>query len=423
MIFKSVFLLGFISSILANERALVDTMIHRAEGEISDTMKQTLRGLASLPTGEKNSVPRYCGANIVLYEAYPNLKETLPHVSLADLPTPVARLSCLESHGKGHVELYVKRDDVTGRLKDDKRSFGGNKIRKQEFLLADALSLGAKSVITYGAIGSNHVVATAVSCKSVGLRCAAMLIPQDIEDIVKRNLLLMHKYDVEMTLNPDLETRHMQTICSFVQNKYKRGDMPYFIPTGGSCPIGIIGFVNAAFELRAQIEQGLLPEPDYIYVAMGSVGTMVGLMLGVRAARLKSKVVGVAVEPENPRTFGKHIVNLLNKTNALLHEKDDSFPLFAWSENDLNRRFEFSGPDYGVVTKEAVRAIDVMKKTEGIQLDTTYTGKAFSGMLHDLESGALNGKKVLFWNTFCSDAQPVDFDYKGLPIEFHCYFQ
>ena len=157
-------------------------------------------------------------------------------------------------------------------------------------------------------------------------------------------MLLMHENNVEMILNPNREIRGMQTICSFVQNKYTYGGMPYFIPTGGSCPLGIIGFVNAAFELKEQIECGIMLEPDYIYVATGSCGTLTGLILGVRAAGLKTKVIGIAVEPDElVNTFAKNTTKLLRETNELLHAKDDSFALFDWHEEDVQVDLNFGG--------------------------------------------------------------------------------
>ena len=143
----------------------------------------------------------------------------------------------------------------------------------------------------------------------------------------------------------------------------------------------------------------------------------------MRAAGLHSQVIGVAVEPDDSNNpFAQRILKLLQETNALLHEKDTTFPLFEWAESDIHIRFDCSGPDYGVVTKEAIDAIDLVKKVENIQLDTTYTGKACAAVLHDLETGVLTGKNVLFWNTFCSDVEPVNLYHEVLPVEFHRYF-
>ncbi len=368
---------------------------------LSKTMKKTLKSMATQST--KCGVKDMHRIDRPLYRAYPAFHSQLSHSTLGDLPTPLSRLSQLEGHVNNSCKLFLKDDGVTGRLTNKGRTFGGNKIRKLEFLLADAIDNGVRSVMTYGGIGSNHVVATAVCAKYVGLRTIAMLSPQDVTEVVKRNMLLMHDNDVEMILNPNRETRGIQTVCSYVQSKYNHGDMPYFIPTGGSCSIGIVGFVNAAFELKEQIANGEMPEPDYIYVAVGSCGTIAGLTLGARAAGLKSKVIGVAVEPENELiTFARMSITLIQETNDLLCKKDAAFPQFDWHEDDVQILNGFGGPDYGVVTQDALIAIDIFGQTENIQLDTTYTGKAAAGMLAEIKSGKRNGNVVLFWNTFCA---------------------
>jgi D-cysteine desulfhydrase len=408
-------LMLIITSLLyADERMFIDTMSRYVS--ISQTVKNKLYTMASSSpvTHMKNSQ-----VNRPLYRAYPQLQETLPHIVLGDLPTPIIHLSNIEDSIDNRCQLFLKDDGLTGMMGEEGRSFGGNKIRKLEFLMADALIHNASSVMTFGCIGSNHVVATAVCAQQVGLRCVALLAPQEITDVVKRNMLLMREYNVEMILNPNREIRGMQTVCSFVQSKYNYGDMPYFIPTGGSCPMGIIGFVNAAFELKEQIEAGLLPEPDYIYVATGSCGTLTGLMLGVRVAGLKTKVIGVAVEPdEEVNPFVMNTTKLLRETSELLHGKDASFPLFEWHEEDVQVLLDFGGPNYGVVTPEALAAIDVMKEKENVQLDTTYTGKACAGFLHDISNGYLDGKTVLFWNTFCAQVQQSTVNPENLAPAF-----
>lgn len=422
---KYLLMLSVVSCFLiAHEREFIDTMVQYAGGTISSHVQEVLYELALPdPANVKEKCMLHARDKSLLHSVFPSLQKTLPYIVLGDLPTPVVRLYKLEERTKSRANLYIKRDDMTGRFKHKKRAFGGNKIRKLEFLLADALSLGARSVMTYGAIGSNHVVATASLCNYLGLHCMAMLTPQPVTQVVQRNVLLMHAYGVEMILNPDKNLRHMQTVCSYIQHKYKRGTFPYFIPTGGSCPVGITGFVNAAFELRSQIEQGLLPEPDYIYVAMGSMGTTVGLLLGLRAAGLKSRVVSVAVEPDDlQHPFSAQLVRLLQKTNNFLHEKAVEFPLFEWNEDAGLVRLDWSGSAYGAITQEAIEAINVMQESEGIMLDTTYTGKAFAALVFDLQSGILDGKKILFWNTFCSDAETVGMDYQKIPIEFQRYF-
>ncbi len=361
--------------------------------------------------------------SLPLFTCFPGLKKKIVYISLGTFPTPIQRMQSLESILGCNTTLYVKRDDLAGALYNNKYAFGGNKIRKLEFLLADAKANGAKTILTYGCIGSNHVVATASACQQLGLRCMALLIPQPVTDTVKRNMFLMHEYNVEMILSPDRLIRDAQTISIFVQNKYNYGDMPYFIPTGGSCPVGVIGFVNAVFELKNQIEQGLLPEPDYIYVAAGSVGTCSGLMLGCKAANLKTKIVPIAIEPDdNHNPLYKKIISLFKEANALLHNADDQFPLFDIDESEAYPVLDFAGPDYGESIKEGDEATFLFDQSEKIVLDPTYTAKTGAALLEHIRSKQLQGKIVLYWHTFCGHVHSKNGDYKKLPVAFHHFF-
>lgn len=391
--------LAISSGIAIGERAFIERMSTYIP--VSETMKNTLYKMA-LPSVE-GRMEKAVIINRPLYRAYPALQKTLAHRAVGDMPTPIVRLAHIERSCNARCQLYLKDDGLTGPLTSTGRLFGGNKVRKLEFLLADALDQGAKSVVTFGCIGSNHVVATGALAQQLGLRCIALLQPQAITDVVKRNMLLMHAYAIEMILNPNREARALQTICSFIQNKYRYGTFPYFIPTGGSCPLGIVGFVNAAFELKEQIEAGLLPEPDYIYVATGSCGTVVGLTLGVRAAGLATKVVGVVVEPvASEDSFRQNIVKLLQSTNALLHEKDATFPLYMWDDTACTLSFAFGGTEYGVATPEGLAAVQLLQEQESIVVDTTYTSKAAAGMLQAIADGIHDGHTILFWHTFCA---------------------
>ena len=361
-----------------------------------------------------------------LFEHYPALSNTIPYIKLGNLPTPISKLENLSK--QLGITIYLKHDGLTGKLLDsDQRLFGGNKVRKLEFLLAEAVAHGAKTVLTFGYSGSNHVVATACYAKALGLKCIAMLRKQPNAHVVQRNLLLMHHYDTELHLCPDTEFRTIQTIATYIENKNNQSDFPYFMPTGGSVPVGILGFVNAVFELKKQIKEGLIPEPDYLYVAAGSFGTMAGLLLGLKAARLKTQLRPVLVEPiENPKALQEEIITLFKKTNRLLHDADSSFPLFDLTKNELCLNTDFTGSEYGLFIPEGNEAIATLQETEGIKLDGTYTAKAFAGLLDDVAKGAYKNKVVLFWNTFCSD----DFDgilatqdYKQLPLCFHEFFE
>ncbi|MCX5921815.1 MAG: pyridoxal-phosphate dependent enzyme [Candidatus Dependentiae bacterium] len=393
---------------------------------IADSILQQLYSLAK--PCEKEKVVSQCSTKIrPLLTHFSELSIKIPYVVLGDLPTPVQHLKRLGAH-LGCNNMYSKRDDVTGiQLENGQRLFGGNKIRKLEFLLADALNNGAQSVMTFGCAGSNHAVATTVCADYLGLKSISMLKTQPNSHVVRRNLLLMDYYGSEIQFCPDSSVRGLCAMVTFFQQKSAFGVYPYVIPTGGSCPIGVLGFVNAVFELKEQIEQGLLPEPDRIYVAAGSFGTIAGLLLGVKAAGLKSQIIGVAVEPEEVLgEFKKMIIQLFHGTNKLLHESDSTFPLFDMTEQEVVLLMAHGGTEYGLFTQEAAEAIVLLKEQEGIILDGTYTGKAMAGLIADVTENNHHDDVILFWNTFYGDdyASVIKYtDYVKLPKALHHFFE
>ena len=354
---------------------------------------------------------------ITLFEKYPELKEKLPYVSLADLPTPVRKL---ENLGReiGVEDLYIKQDGVSGK------AYGGNKIRKLEFLLGEALRDNKKEVMTFGAVGSNHATATAIFAKQVGLRSISMLLPQPNAYYIRKNLLMSCHSGAEFHHYSNMNSLNTGTYYQSMRHKAMKGVPPQIIPMGGSAPLGIIGFVNAALELKEQVAEGKLPEPDLIYVACGSMGTTIGLTLGVKVAGLKTRVIPVRVA-STKSSNKKKFLNLLQQTNALLHSADPSFPKFPMVEDELVLRSDFAGKTYALFTKEGMQAIRLMGENEGTELEGTYTGKALAALIHDAESGDIKDKVVLFWNTLnsrnFSDAIK-DIDYRQLPKPFHKYF-
>jgi D-cysteine desulfhydrase len=341
--------------------------------------------------------------NLPLFTLYPALQRNTPRLSLGSFPTPIQKLATLESVYNIQ-SLCIKQDSVSGGIgADGAQLFGGNKVRKLEFLLADALRYNAKSVLTFGCIGSNHAVATATYAQQLGLRCYCMLTPQSDSSVVQRNFALMQAAGAEMIISCNAAQRTDNTIETFIQSKKNHGDYPYFIPTGGSTALGAVGFVNAACELCAQINEGLLlSKPDYIYVAAGSFGTVAGLSLGLKAAGIQSQIIAVCVEPEGtPGSVEQKINILFKQTNELLHERDATFPLFGDIADNVTVVHGFGGTGYGVCTQEALKAIADAQEHEGVCLDETYTGKAFAALLDHAQQGMLKDKNVLFWNTFC----------------------
>ncbi len=360
-----------------------------------------------------------------LFERYPVLREKLPHVSLGEFPTPIEELKRLGNQ-LGIDHLYIKRDDLSGEL------YGGNKPRKLEFTLGDAVRSGAKEVMTFGAVGSNHAVATAVYAQQLGLKSISMLVPQPNARYVRHNLLAGHCAGAELHLCGAVSESmvnkplvYLATVCRLLHCRLKNGRFPYLIPPGGSSLLGAIGFVNAAFELRDQIASGETPEPDCIYVACGTMGTTAGLLLGLRAAKLNTRVVSVRVTSERFVNTGS-MLKLVSKVNSLIHSLDASFPVFDFSAADIDIRHNNFGERYALFTEEAVEAASLMSECQGIGLDGTYTGKALAALIDDARNRVLRGKKVLFWNTLNSKKPPAstsDLDYRNLPRCFHRYFR
>lgn len=353
-----------------------------------------------------------------LAKKFPALR--VPHISLCVLPTPVQKLENLSK--ELGAQVYIKRDDMTGGA-----SYGGNKPRKLEFELARALSHQAKSIITFGCAGSNHAVATSEYARKLGLQPVCMLKPQANSRVVQKNLRLHLANGTQLHYAPNNDVRKIATLITWL-DLMNNGLQPYAIPTGGSTPLGAFGFVNAAFELKEQIDAGLLPMPDYIYVPCGSCATTVGLLLGCKAAGLKSKIMAIAVEPEEePQEFKTNIAKLFKETNELLQKvTQNKFPLLEIKPEDIEINLNFTGTEYAVFTQEGMDARNLLQKAENIIIDGTYTCKAFAALVADIKSKKSENKSVLFWNTYCGaefENRVATADYKNLPKCFHRYFE
>ena len=187
----------------------------------------------------------------ILFHHFPGLEDKLGWIPLGDFPTPVRKLDRL-----GIDNLWIKNDGLSSSV------YGGNKVRKLEFILAAVKNRKAGHVITFGGIGTNHGLATAIFCKRLGLGCTLLLFKQPITRHVKKNMLLFQKYGAEVIFHQSL----FGAILSYQTIQRIKHPDAYFLFAGGSNPLGTIGFVNAAFELKAQIEAGDLPEPAVIPV-------------------------------------------------------------------------------------------------------------------------------------------------------------
>jgi len=312
----------------------------------------------------------------------------------------------------------MKCDDRTSPL------YGGNKPRKLEFLIGEALRRGRRSVMTFGGIGTNHGLATTICARRAGLRTILVLVPQPLNDHVRHNLLLDHAYGAELHLAPSVAGAAGAAFGLHLRG-LARGDWPYMIPTGGTCGLGAIGYVNAALELAEQVRAGELPEPDCVFVPVGSGGTHAGLVAGFRIAGLRSRVIGVLVTnilPPSPRRLAavaRGALRRLRRCGADLSGVD----VFA---RDFTVLTQHVGARYGAATEEAVEAQGLMAQVEGVQLETTYSAKCMAGLLRAAGDDACRGRNLLFWNTYSSVDPANDLgelpDFRALPEAFHPFF-
>jgi len=303
-------------------------------------------------------------------------------VSLTFLPTPIEPLERL-SRSLGGPEIWIKRDDQTGL------ATGGNKARKLEFLVADALAQGADHLVTTGAPQSNHARQTAAAAARYGLGCSLVLRGRRPETTTG-NLLLdelfgAHVYWCDLPNCPNEIGRVMNTLRSI-------GLRPYFVPLGGSNVIGATGYVMAMRELTEQMAAAHL-NFDFIVFASSSGGTQAGLVVGARAFGFRGTVLGISVD--HPAE------SLQTQVAALATATATHLGLDALSVADLvSVNDDYVGEGYARVGETEREAIHMMAQIEGILLDPVYTGRAFGGLIDLIRWGAFTrGQRVLFWHT------------------------
>ena len=351
---------------------------------------------------------------LALFEQYPLLNEKLAHVSLGVFPTPVEKLDRL-GQAIHAPQLYVKRDDLSGK------SYGGNKVRALEFLFGDAIRAGHKQVIALGFPASCQALAQAVYARELGLQSTAFLFPQIRSEQARQHLLMYQ------SINADVRPTIPMIFPFMLGHRLKYGRFPKMLEA--SSPLGMIGYVSAGFELRNQIEHGLLPEPDLIYIALATMGTATGLMLGIKAAGLKSRIVAIdnggKILGKRTFTFAK-LVKLFRETNELMSSNDPSFPELEISESDFHIRNGYEREGESLLIPAGSQAMIQAKDLENLQLDEMFTANAFAALLADGESGVLQDKTILWWNSYNSQdfsSQIASADYRQLPKYFHRYFE
>lgn len=311
-----------------------------------------------------------------------------PRVSLAHLPTPFEPLAGLTKLLNGP-EIYIKRDDCTGLAS------GGNKTRKLEFLMAQALQQGADTVITQGAVQSNHVRQTMAAAARLNLKCKVLLeirVP-DAADSYNRsgNVLLDGLFGGEIQYRDsgtDMDAA-MEEVAGSVT---KAGGNPYVIPGGGSNRVGALGYVDCALELTAQITALELPVSKIVH-ATGSAGTQGGLAAGLTALQSSIDLIGISVSADE-QTQAAKVHALASETARYIGVED------GVAESRILVNDQYIGDGYGIPTPGMLEAVRLCAQHEGILLDPVYAGKAMAGLINMIRCGELDaGDTVVFIHT------------------------
>ncbi|UCO98413.1 D-cysteine desulfhydrase [Metapseudomonas lalkuanensis] len=312
-------------------------------------------------------------------------------LELVPSPTPLEKLERL-SRQLGR-DVFVKRDDITPF------ALGGNKVRKLEFLAADALAQRADTLVTAGAIQSNHVRQTAALAARLGLGCVALLEnpigTSDSNYLGNGNRLLLDLFGTEVELVPNLDNAD-ELLAATGERLRAAGKRPYLVPIGGSNALGALGYVRAGLELAEQIKASG-EHFSAVVLASGSAGTHAGLALALEHALPGTRVVGVTVSRPDATQRPK-VEGLLQRTAELL-----GVPVPAGLKVELWDQYFF--PRYGEPNAGTLAAVRQVASHEGLLLDPVYTGKAFAGLLDGIAKGAFEGDgPVLFLHTGGSPA-------------------
>jgi 1-aminocyclopropane-1-carboxylate deaminase/D-cysteine desulfhydrase-like pyridoxal-dependent ACC family enzyme len=337
-----------------------------------------------------------------LFRALPALEGQLPWVELGSWPTPLTRVEGPTGWGG---QLWLKRDDLSSPW------YGGNKVRKLEYLLAAAMDEGAGRLITTGVVGSHHCLATAVHGRRVGLPTSLVVIPQPMtphaEEMAARN----------RAWADEVRSCSIFATLPFVEAALRwrrRADRPYVIPGGGSNPLGALGYVGAALELSEQVRDGEMPRPATIAVAAGTLGTVAGLAIGIALTGAADRILAVRIVPAaiaNAWTLARLVEGALR----LLAAGGVAVPDARAVLDRVDLVGDYLGGGYGHPTEAGGRAGEWFMG-RGVTLDPTYTAKTAAAVLDRLTVGP--PATVLYWHTLSAalpEADPARAHHPAVP--------
>ncbi|MFG2918606.1 pyridoxal-phosphate dependent enzyme [Kitasatospora sp. NPDC048298] len=325
----------------------------------------------------------------LIHQRWPEVAVTLPHLSLGEAPTPVRPLTGLGCRS----EVWLKDESGYGN-----GGWGGNKVRKLEWLLPEILHGRPRTVLTVGGLGTNWGLAAALYARQHGLDVALALIDHPVDDHVRAQLRRLR--DSGATLHFAHTKVRLLLTAPWLFARHTRGlALPRYLPPGGSSPLGTLGYVECALELAEQVAQGLLPEPGWVVTAVGSGGTAAGLALGLRLAGLRTRVLGIVVN-DTLHLDSATLIHLAAKSQSLLRNRGARPPRVQLGEGDVVAERGWLGPGYAHPTARARVARDRAASEAGLDLELTYTAKALAALLDLDAAGRFADGPVLFLNTF-----------------------
>lgn len=363
--------------------------------------------LPSSPDNNRNMPDRDA-----LRDRFPVLAAKLGKVPLAVLPTPLRAAELTTAAGRRRI--LIKEDNRSGEL------YGGNKVRKLEYLLHVARQKGCRCVATFGTVGSHHALATALYAREQGLDCICFLSHQKRTESVPAVLNALLECGAELIRFGGSYRRRIATLREHLHGRRVR-----VIPTGGTSWAGTVGFVNAGLELAAQLEAREAALPERLYVATGTMGTAAGLALGLALAGLPVEVHAVRVS-DTSITSEAGLAKLCCKTAMMMRRLDSAVPRGLERRVRLVLRHGFFAGGYAHCDDATRDAIDTAAAQFGVTLEPVYTGKAMAALLHDAGSATSAFESAVFWHSY--HARPLDVrsdapvDKYRLPPEFLSYF-
>lgn len=323
---------------------------------------------------------------LALLDAHPQLARDFPVAGLLAAPTPIEPLRDVDG-------VFIKRDDLTAT------DYGGNKIRKLDFLLAHARARERRTVVAFGYAGSNFVAATAWHARKLGIRTIGGLLPQVPADYVVDNL------SVSIAAGADLFLRESELALIATAALRSLRTAATWIPPGGSSAVGSLGFVNAALELKAQIESGAMPPPAQIVMPFSSMGSVAGLAAGLALAGLRARIIAVQVVDAQRASRAK-LAKLIDQLVRLLRSHSIQIADASALVGRVDIRGEFFGGEYARADATIKAAMERFARASGTRVDSAYTGKALAGLYADLDSDRL-ARPALYWHTLSKSVLPA----------------